>query len=540
MDIHPSAEPVSKTILVRDYPAERQGEKQKAAAGFECVLVDGMPKYQPVEPPAKKTRKNMPPQMVETEVRKFMVDPAFRGIAKSKRRCALSCCPCIDVTIPGQLHQLLKCDEYAEEWKEFLTKYDPYSNVTSEATPTLCSCHFPDGNPDRYPFLTKSDLQSLLEKEMKLRKQTEDVLNKLNEGLQKIFADDQLAMIYDSEARVQKWSDQAMFKALKLFKMISREKYIQIIDLLKIPFPSVSTVRMMSKRWEEGKWRGGENETEKAVHGLNAMDTSAVGDEVGSSASATGQDSTPRKITTTTISIAKDTDGEDVTDFNEEEVEDKRQRRNRLELERRRAKRNPNAPLYTCLKKGCKLWPPKGIKMKTTPMAQIDPVEMEKALKEAREMSDKRREEILKPGPLPLPPSKMKKLKWFQEKQSDMAERMEQLWKNKEAAKARNKPKSKKSASKTLVQAGTLSQPTPGSSANGTSDQLATHGEVSNNDEDMEDNPKNEVSPKSTKKRPRTKSQLTQIASPTRVTRAASSFGNIDFSFLVESMCDDG
>ena len=133
----------------------------------------------------------------------------------------------------------------------------------------------------------------------------EAFLIKLNERLQTMFTDDQLAMIYDSETRVQKWSDQAMFKALKLYKMMSREKYNQVIDLLKIPFPSVSTVRTMCKNWEEGKRRGGETETEKAVHGLNGMDTSAIGGEDGVSTSATTQDDTPRKITTTTISIAQ-------------------------------------------------------------------------------------------------------------------------------------------------------------------------------------------------------------------------------------------
>ena len=263
------------------------------------------------------------------------------------------------------------------------------------------------------------------------------------------------------------------------------------------------------------------------------MDPSAIGDEDGVSTPATGQDGTPQKITTTTISIAKDTDDEEATDSNEENAEEKRERKNRSELERRRAKR-----------RGCKLWPPKGLKIKTKPMAQIDPVEMEKAIREAREMSDKRREEILKPGPLPLPPSKMKKLKWFQEKHSDMNERMEQLWRNKEAAKAKGKPKNNKSASK---QAGTSNQPTPGSSASETLDQLATHGVVVDNNEYMEETPprqrkqtiRKESSPKSTKSSPRTRPQVTQIAAPTRVTRTTSTFGNIDFSFLVQSMFEN-
>ena len=183
-------------------------------------------------------------------------------------------------------------------------------------------------------------------------------------------------------------------------------------------------------------------------------------------------------------------------------------------------------------------------------MAEIDPVEMEKALKEARDMAEKRRVEGLKPGPLPLPPSKMKKLKWFHEKHSDMAERMEQLWRNKEAAKAKSKPKSKKSSSKTSDPAGTSSQSAPGSSASATLDQLATHGVVVDNDEYMEEISKSpprqrkqtirkEASPKSTKSSPRTRSQVTQIAPPTRVTRATRTFGNIDFSFLVQSMFEN-
>ena len=427
---------------------------------------------------------------------------------------------------------------------------------TSEFTPRLCTCHFPDGEPAKYPIITKSDLELMLEKERELRKkeriQHENVLNKLNEGLQKIFTDDQLALIYNSETGVKVWSHQAMFKALKLFKLLSCKKYMQVIELLKIPFPSLRAVRKLTKKWEVGNRIVGETETENAVHGLNGMETSAIGDEDGSLTSDAAQNGTPRKITTTTISIAGDTDDDEATNSNEEDVEDKRERKNRPEPERTRAKRNPNRPAWRSLEKGRKLWPPKGvkIKIKTTPMAEIDPVEMEMAMKEAREMADKRTEEIRAPRSLPLPPSKMMKFKWFKEKHADMAERIEHLWRGKEAANARRRQRSKKSASKTSDQAGTSSQFLPDTFALGTLDQLATHGAVLDSDEDMIEVPKSpprqrkqtrkkEPSSKSAKSSPRTRSSKPAIAPPTRVTRATRTSGDIDFSFLFQSMGDD-
>ena len=230
-------------------PEDRKRKQKAAAAGYECVLVDGMLKYQPVGPPAKKTRMNpnIQPQMAETEVRKLMMDPAFRETAKSKKRCALSFCPCIDVPIPGQLHRLSRCDVYAKEWKEFLVDNDPCEtrHATSEVNPLLCTCHFPSGEPTKYPIITKCDLQSMLEKER-------ESLNKLNEGLQKVFSDEQLAMIYDSETGVQKWSDQVHVQSVEVVQIIiSGKKYNQVIDILKIPFPTASTVRTMCKNWEE-------------------------------------------------------------------------------------------------------------------------------------------------------------------------------------------------------------------------------------------------------------------------------------------------
>lgn len=352
-------------------------------------------------------------------------------------------------SIPGNSHRLCRFDIYAESWMDQLAKLDPNGTGGGRKArlPAICTCHFPRSQPGKDIVLTTSDYEWCIDKLRKEKKTQDEVVAKFMSGIRKILSDDQLARIYEPSTYITMWSDEAMFRALKILKIVAGKKYKSIMDILGLPMPSMQAIRHMVQQYHKGKARGGEkSEPSEALKEVMAFygkgpnsgqgsaaegQSSTAADILGSIAGGghgsiathsagnksenagqstnsadAGQSSTipvnPNRVLTTTITVAEGTSTESESDEEEDSTASKKKRRRRGDIPGRKQK---NAS---------KSWPVKGLNVPIPPPEPIDQEELSKAIQDYVQATSQRKEEQLRKSILP-PPSRLKKLKGYRD-----------------------------------------------------------------------------------------------------------------------------